>query len=420
MKALDDFIAQVLDREPECTAEDIADMVWLARYLPAATKATVKRAPTTDQKPPENLGLSLLELDKTGVQPSKPQLPPSPVSSPPSAPIVSGPDSQPAQQRVRVSAAPGLEQVLQIAGSLRPLRRLAPSRFDSVIDYEQTARRSADENIWVPVLRPKLDRALSLALVLDQASSMSLWRPLVRDLRRLLVERGNFRQCRLWSLHTDSDSKPVLTAGWQAHTNQISRDPREVLAPGGQLVIVVSDCIAPAWYRSDMLSTLLEPWGRHSHLVVFNPLGEYLWPRTRLGLATPVQLSAPFPAASNINLRIHEFDLLETTASTGLKLPVVELAPPQTTTVGKNGDGQGGYDGFGIHIERRRCRLIPVAGSCRPGRASAGTNPGCLLAGGIPAGAPFVESAGDDANTRQFAHAASAALCFSAAVPAYA
>ena len=329
MKALDDFIAQVLDREPECTAEDIADMVWLAWHLPAATKATVKRAPATDQKPPENLGLSLPELDKTGVQPSKPQLPPSPVSSPPSAPIVSGPDSQPAQQRVRVSAAPGLEQVLQVAGSLRPLRRLAPSRFDSVIDYEQTARRSADENIWVPVLRPKLDRALSLALVLDQASSMSLWRPLVRDLRRLLVERGNFRQCRLWSLHTDSDSKPMLTAGWQARTDQVSRDPREVLAPGGQLVIVVSDCIAPTWYRSDMLSTLLEPWGQHSHLVVFNPLGEYLWPRTRLGLATPVQLSAPFPAASNVNLRIHEFDLLETVAPTGLKLSVVELDPPK-------------------------------------------------------------------------------------------
>ena len=210
-------------------------------------------------------------------------------------------------------------------------------------------RRLVDEKIWLPVLRPKLERALSLALVLDRATSMNLWRPLTRDLRRLLVERGNFRNCRLWSLHTDAE--PVrLTAGWRASADAVSRDPREVLAPGSQLVIVVSDCIAPAWYRRDMLD-LLETWGQHSHLVVFNPLGEYLWQRTRLGLATPVQLSVTLPAADNTHLRLHEFAMLGNTL-VGLKLPVVELDPPRLQQWARMAMAWGGATAPGFVLNR--------------------------------------------------------------------
>lgn len=96
MKTLDYFIAHVLDRDLECTAEDIADMIWPARRLPATTKGTLKSTPVTDQKPPETLGLSLPEPSETKVQQSEPQQAPSPVPKPPSAPVVSRPDGPPA------------------------------------------------------------------------------------------------------------------------------------------------------------------------------------------------------------------------------------------------------------------------------------------------------------------------------------
>lgn len=212
-KKLQDFINSVMQLNPQCSAEDIADMLWLFQYLP------VKKAFSSVSQPePKYLDLSFSQLkqSKTVLPPRKSKEPPISDNRLSRATTITdtGVVSRSQQKQVPIPIARGLQKALQFTSSLRPLRRLSPSRFDETVDYEKTARRLFDEKIWIPVLQPKLERALTLALVIDDAVSMNLWYTVLRDLRTLLMEQGSFRQCQLWTLHTDAE-QARLTAGWR-------------------------------------------------------------------------------------------------------------------------------------------------------------------------------------------------------------
>jgi hypothetical protein len=220
----------------------------------------------------------------------------------PPAPGTQGPRGGLPFQTPAATALPG---TLALGQALRPLMRRVPSATALVLDEEGTVQRAAEERIWMPVLRPARTRWLDLALVIDQSPSMAVWARTVEELRGLLERHGAFRDVRVWLLDTSSGSgRPTLYAGTKSATSNIRPStPRELVDPGGRrLILLVSDCVAPAW-SNGAASRLLALWGRTSPVAVVHVLPQRLWRYTSIE-TEPADLRAPHPGAPNARLDV--------------------------------------------------------------------------------------------------------------------
>jgi hypothetical protein len=300
----------------EPTWEDVADTLWLARELsrhgpdpepspvPLETTLSAKRAsspppktrPTTpsDSQAAQTGGADGAAGTPAAAATAALHLPP--------APGTQGPRGGLPFQTPAATALPG---ALALGQALRPLMRRVPSATALVLDAEGTVERAAEERIWMPVLRPARTRWLDLALVIDQSPSMAVWARTVEELRRLFERHGAFRDVRVWLLDTGSGGgRPTLYAGTKSATSHVRPStPRELIDPGGRrLILLVSDCVAPAW-SNGAVSRLLALWGRSSPVAVVHVLPQRLWRYTSIE-TEPADLRAPYPGAPNARLDV--------------------------------------------------------------------------------------------------------------------
>ncbi|MET8013001.1 hypothetical protein ABZU86_19355 [Streptomyces sp. NPDC005271] len=119
---------------------------------------------------------------------------------------------------MRLAANSPLPRRLELLRALRPLKRWVPSRHASELDEEatiqQVAQRAAAhrDGARLPVLRPAAERWLDAVLVVDgHPASMLLWTPLAREVHRLLIQLGAFRDLRIRYRHARPDGPPGLS-----------------------------------------------------------------------------------------------------------------------------------------------------------------------------------------------------------------
>jgi hypothetical protein len=226
--------------DPEITDKDIADALWLALQIRKAVGRPepdeIKRS-GSEVTPPEVVN-ELLAKDKTSPPPEPPpSKPPAHTPKPlpqsarsglyPRSSSVSSDGQQLGTLPFRSPAATALPGALDIARTLRPFRKRVPQRTQFVLNEEATARRIAEEDIWVPVLDYASTRWLEVALVVDSGASMTIWRQTLIELHRLLARHGAFRDVRLWELDTNDHKKIRLYAGAGEGISQ--RQPRREL-----------------------------------------------------------------------------------------------------------------------------------------------------------------------------------------------
>jgi hypothetical protein len=292
------------------TWEDVADTLWLAREIgrhqaPAEPGEITPREVLGEPRPspvaPERLDQP--EIPSTDWEPADTTAPPAAAALHlPPAPGTPVPRGSMPFQTPMVTALPGTHA---LGLALRPLKRRVPSATTVVFDEEGTAERAAEEGVWTPVLRPAMIRWLELALVIDQSPSMAVWARTVDELRRLAERHGAFRDVRVWLLDTDTaDGRPTLYAGTESATSHARPStPRELVDPGGQrLVLVVSDCVAPAW-SSGGVQSLLCLWGQTSPVAIVHMLPQRLWRYTAIETES-AELRAPYPGAPNARLSV--------------------------------------------------------------------------------------------------------------------
>ncbi|WP_431678344.1 TIR-like protein FxsC [Kitasatospora sp. KL5] len=184
--------------------------------------------------------------------------------------------------------APMLARPLPLQRALRPLKRLVPDERRRLLDEQATADRLAEALRepgtvhWLPVLRPSTERWLDLHLVLDIGPTMTLWRPLARELRTLFQQTGAFRQV---------TSGRLLADGRLAHRR---------IADGRSAVLVISDCMGPQWRSGpagDRWHRTLHGLARRLPVAVVQPLPERLWPLAAVpavpGVFTATEAGAP-------------------------------------------------------------------------------------------------------------------------------
>lgn len=300
------------------TGEEIADALWLARYLPrgtAPTRAGPDRPPPVDGTAPDRPAPA-----------DTPERPPAPPRTEPAvqASLPTTDASAPAAPRIpaRLPSAQALPSALRITRALRPLRFLTASPHRTELDEAATATASAEQRIWVPRLRPVPGRSLELAVVWDTSRSMTVWRRSVEEFVALLEHQGGFRDVRTWLL--DADAPPASPPGLTPVTGGSRRSPRELVDPGGRRVIlVVSDCLGAAW-RDRTMAGLLRVWGGHNAVAVVQPLPQRLWVRCGQPF-TPARFQRRGVGMANTGLDAVPRDPAASAA--GLAVPVLEMEP---------------------------------------------------------------------------------------------
>ncbi|MBW4593151.1 MAG: tetratricopeptide repeat protein, partial [Brasilonema angustatum HA4187-MV1] len=209
---------------------------------------------------------------------------------------------------IKVPAGVGLRNSLALGRALRPLMRKIPSPTENILDEEATVCRIAQEKIWVPVLKPAPERWLELALVVEQSSSTAVWKQTIIELQRLLKYHGAFRDVRTWELKITETKVQLFPQNSTGAYGSTPYSPEVLIDSKGQrLILLVSDCISPAW-RNKFIHPLLELWGRKGLMTILQLLPERLWERTALASEIPVQLHSLNPGVFNSQLIVETWD----------------------------------------------------------------------------------------------------------------
>ncbi len=328
------------------TAEEVAEVCWLAGYLspdPSASRTE------HDRPPPEGTDPGRAPVvDNAKVAPDQP----TPLSN------AGGPDEEttaderpgPAEPTLpdlrslhlpspRLEAAPhdvgvpmrapglpALPHALALSRALRPLKRRASSRTEVVLDEDATGHQAAESRLWLPVWVAAADRWLDLAVVVDDTASMVVWRRIVNEFLRMVQQAGAFRDVRIWHCDTDEASgRPLTIRGVTASATQ-GRDPRELIdSTRRRAILVVSDCVGAAWGDSRMAGALAT-WAASAPVAVVQPLPHRLWDRCQTQIH-PVQLRSTAPALTNDRLEVRLREANPEPAAAGIVVPVFEVDP---------------------------------------------------------------------------------------------
>lgn len=185
------------------TAAELAEVLWLAaRVAPAAVApGPAAAAPPARPGPPAPPGPDGAVHGDI--------LPPPPGADVYAAagPAVDGAAALP----VLLRADRALPAQRRLTRALRPLRRPVPSSRERELDENATADLVADTGVLDLALRPRRERWLDVALVVDDGLSMQVWRELSRELGALLQSAGIFRRVRSYGLDTRHPDGPYLS-----------------------------------------------------------------------------------------------------------------------------------------------------------------------------------------------------------------
>ncbi|MFE5097174.1 SAV_2336 N-terminal domain-related protein [Streptomyces sp. NPDC056638] len=360
----------------EVTAEELADVLWLAERVPGGADAPLaldgSSAAGAGRSDPAEVGPELCDGMATGPdaadaaglhaapadpQPTAPEPegaedtqnaddtgaeepgghpdeddreePPPLLDSPGNA--ANPPPVLPRAVSVRIAQPRGLASPLHTARALRPLKRLRADARRTEIDEAVTASQIAHTGLVDVVTRPGRERWLDLALVVDDSVSMLLWQQLYADIRALCARLGAFRQIRTWALRPDgpdgrAPGRPVL-ATRPFSTAGAWVPPGVICDPSGRTItLVITDGAGAAW-RGSALRPVLTRWSDCGPTAIVHALPPRLWE----GSALPVRrwtVRVPHPGAPNSQWRVRDSLLPpELSAFTGRALPVLEPTP---------------------------------------------------------------------------------------------
>lgn len=199
---------------------------------------------------------------------------------------------------LRIQAARALPNALELARALKPLMRQIPSTSEKELDIPATITNIAEMRLWTVVLKPKLEKWLDIALVVDNAPSMLAWEQSVLEFRKLLQRQGGFGNVSLW--HLDTSHKNDLNL--YDHRNRPHPQKHLLDIRARQLIIIISDCVAPAWQGSAM-QNLVAKLGKKNLVTLLQVLSRNYWSKTLLGNGQALRVQARSTVTNNKHLQ---------------------------------------------------------------------------------------------------------------------
>ncbi|WP_210585812.1 SAV_2336 N-terminal domain-related protein [Streptomyces sp. GESEQ-35] len=281
--ALAALVARLRDAGIPPGVEELADALWLARWLPGTPDRPASPDSTAG-------GPTSGPADAPGSRPARPHSVPAAEDAPAEQPdgarlFAPGEGSDTPGGRmapVHVPAAPVLPEPLSLQRGLRPLQRYrAPVRpVPRVLDEQATAERAAESGLVLPVMRTERRREARLLLLMDVSTSTVVWQQALDELRQVCERAGAFREVQVQYLHEAPGGLPGYASAAE-HPGPLHA-PEQLSDPTGRrLTLVLSDCAGPMW-RSGRMHRLLHGWAATAPVAVVQPLPQRMWLRTHL------------------------------------------------------------------------------------------------------------------------------------------
>ncbi|WP_328562640.1 tetratricopeptide repeat protein [Streptomyces coelicoflavus] len=283
------LVARMRDAGIGPGVEELADALWLARWLPAPSSAAAGKAartggtagapsggPSAASPPPPGAGQSA-DRGETSAAGGAWLFAPGA-----DGPVGAGGGTGDGPAPVRVPAAPVLPEPLALQRGLRPLQRYrAPVRpVPRTLDERATAERAAESGLVLPVLRTDRRREARLLLLMDVSTSTVVWQQALDELRQVCARAGAFRELQVQYLHEGPGGRPGCSSrpdpGGPLHAPEQLSDPT-----GRRVTLVLSDCAGPMW-RSGRMQRLLHRWAATAPVALAQPLPQRMWARTHL------------------------------------------------------------------------------------------------------------------------------------------
>ncbi|MDI3417130.1 SAV_2336 N-terminal domain-related protein [Streptomyces luteolus] len=282
------LVSRLRDVGVEPDPEELADALWLARWVPPDGAADTRPGATDDPSYPAEPVRPLRRGQETHAARQEPgpagdrdqRRPAGTVEL--TVPGADGDRLREGASPVWVPTAVTFPDPQSLQRALRPLRRFRTggAGAHSVLDERATAERTADTGLVLPVLRRSRRREARLRLVMDVSTSMVVWEEAFAELREICERSGAFREVRPHFLREGPQGAPAVTAsmtgGGPLHPAAQLRDPT-----GHQVILVFSDCVGPMW-RDGGMQRLLHSWAQHTPVAVVQPLPQRHWRRTHL------------------------------------------------------------------------------------------------------------------------------------------
>jgi nucleoside phosphorylase len=323
----------------EFSAEDLADVLWLAPHLPPRADAVQRVREALlfelDAEPaqsPHSTQAEFTNSESTEVAGAQTVAQQEGVGA--YLPLqVGGSSEGPRGIPVHLPDAVALPHALWIARALKPLRRRQETKRILLMNEIRTAEQLAVSDIWFPSFFPGKERWLSAALVIDIGASMAIWQNVIREFHRVLISLGAFRKLEWWWLDTEDpawtrqpDSRIPL---FGSQRSGMYRKPLDIVHPSGrQLIFVVSDCVSDAWWDG-RAAQLLGLWGKTNHTVLLQVLPESMWERTALSQDQKIVLRSQRAGCPNSDFKalakIPFGGLVRVPDATAAPMPVLEL-----------------------------------------------------------------------------------------------
>ncbi|MGW0468756.1 SAV_2336 N-terminal domain-related protein [Streptomyces sp. NPDC003027] len=385
------------------TAEEMADAVWLAQWLPhapadpGAERTTGPPAPGPSGEGRKRAGGAGTEqIRETG---PAPDLRGDRTSETVALHMESGGARRGgagvrggAALPVRAPGANALPGLLGLQKALRPLRHstlFPPRPGEGLLDEEATAERTAAAGILTPVLRPAAGRRPDIQLLMDTGPAMVVWARMVEELRQACQQSGAFRDVQVHRLYDTGEGPPLVTTTSGTDGRPRLRPADQLHDPTGRrLTLIVSDCVGPLWQRG-AVQRLIHQWPRQSPLAVVQPLPPRLWPRTALTVEPGTLLRPSTPGGHTVFQPDEE--PWEPVPADSRAVPVLTPTPEAFASWARlfSGHGAGPVRGWAARIDPeavRRERAAPPAAPPRPPRGDdellsafrAGASPGAL------------------------------------------
>lgn len=327
--------------------EELLDTLWLLSRLPQGPNTLLAAQWAAAQQTADRSTKPALAPPSNHISPSPPSRGSNPGAGPPSsgAETITDPDdlvpltgAQPTGNSTDLDLrVPGLKALggdLAFDRALRPLKRRVPSTRETELAEEATAAAQADTRVPQVVLRPRPERWLRLALIIDSADSMLLWERHFGELRSLFERSGAFRQIEVHQVSYGSPQSPrsiALTRPWGGKDAQ-TLSPQCVTDPSGRtMVIVVTDGTAPAW-RDGRMQTVLQGWAAAGPTALIHVLPRSLWAGTGI-TADTWHITTPRAGAPNTDWQVtHPILPPAVSQFATVPIPVLELTPPGLTS----------------------------------------------------------------------------------------
>ena len=302
----------------DLTSEEILDVLWLAATYPASHST-----PARDE--PGNQESAQHETDKREFEDSDTKSLPVP-----EVPLSLHVDVEPSGTGQRVPAteigfgAPRpIRDALTLPVALRRLRQVRAPGPHLTIDVDATVDATAEAGRLLPVLRRPQQRALDLAIVVDDSSSMRIWNDTFDDLERLLAQTGAFRAVSRWRLSPRSGGiRPDTLPG----ARNALHPPERLIDPSGRrLVFVATDARDAYWYTAPPWEAVAA-WCAAMPTVLVQVLPPHYWTGTAIG-DPYITARARRPAAPNKQYEHRLAWWADGDDPGGLPLPVMTLDP---------------------------------------------------------------------------------------------